>query len=84
MGKETPEGYAANNSRRGIASASQGAVLSPTAWLAFFDILLVALPTPEVKKDNIILPGLPGKLIYTHNPANMDDLITPSETLESL
>ena len=29
--------------------ARQGAVLSPTTWLAFFDILLVALSSPEVK-----------------------------------
>ena len=36
------------------------------------------------EKDNILLPGLPGKLIYTHNPAYMDDLITPSARLESL
>ena len=64
--------------------ACQGAVLSPTTWLAFFDILLVALSSPEVRKDNILLPGLSGTLIYTHNPAYMDDLITPSATLESL
>ena len=53
--------------------ASQGAVLSPTTWLAFFDILLVALSSPGVKKYSILLPGLPGKLIYTHNPVYMDD-----------
>ena len=62
--------------------ASQGAILSPATWLAFFDILLVALSSPG-KKDNI-LPGLPGKLIYTHNPAYVEDIITPSATLESL
>ena len=45
--------------------ASQGAELSPYNWLAFSDILLVALSSHEVKKDNILLPGLPGKLIYT-------------------
>ena len=28
--------------------------------------------------------GFPGKLIYTHDPAYMDDLITPSATLISL
>ena len=30
--------------------ASQGAVLSPTTWLAFFDITLVALSSPVAKK----------------------------------
>ena len=64
--------------------ASQGAVQSPTTWLAFFDILLVALSSPEVKKDNILLQRLPGKLVYIHDPAYMDDLITPSATPESL
>ena len=76
MGKETQPFKAERGAR-------QGAVLSPTTWL-FFDILLVALSSPEVQKDNILLPGLPGKLIYTHNPAYMDDLITPSAALESL
>ena len=28
---------------KAVSGASQGAVLSPTPWLAFFDILLVAL-----------------------------------------
>ena len=43
--------------------ARQGAVLSPTTWIAFFDILLVALSS--VKEQNILLPGLLGKL-FTH------------------
>ena len=55
---------------------------SPTTWLAFFDILLVALS--HIKEDNILLPGLPGKLILAYDPAYMDDLITPSATLELL
>ena len=51
---------------------------------AFFDILLVALSSPDVRKVDMLLQGMPGKLIYTHNPAYMDDLITPCATLESL
>ena len=64
--------------------ASQGAVRNPTTWLAFFDILLVALSFSDVKEDNLILPGLPEKLTYTHNPAYVDDSITQSVTIESL
>ena len=47
---------------KAIRGASQGAVLSPTTWLAFFDILLVGLS--HVKRNNILLTGLPGKLIF--------------------
>ena len=65
-----------------VRGASQGAVLSSITWLAFFDILLVALS--HVKEANILLPGLPGKLIFAHDPAYIDDLITPSATLELL
>ena len=65
-----------------VRGTSQGSVLSPTTWLAFFDILLVALS--HVKEDIILLPGLPEKLIFVHDPAYIDDLITQSATLELL
>ena len=65
-----------------MRGASQEAVLSPTTWLAFFDILLVALS--HVEEVNILLPGLPGEIIFAHYPAYMNDLITPSATLELL
>ena len=64
--------------------ASQGAVLSPTTWLAFFDILLVALSYVKVKENSILFSGLPGKPILAHDSAYMDDPITPSATLNSL
>ena len=38
----------------------------------------------DSKKQNILLPGLPGRLVCTHDPAHMNDLITPSATLEAL
>ena len=66
-----------------VRGASQEeAVLSPTIWLAFFDVLLVVLS--HVKEDNILLPWLPEKLIFAHDPVYMYDLITPSATLELL
>ena len=49
-----------SNSERG---ASQGTVLSPTAWIAFFDILLMV--QSSMKQQHILLPELPGKLAYT-------------------
>ena len=45
--------------------ASQGAVLSPTKWLAFFDILPVALSSPEVKKTTYYSQDSLANL-YTH------------------
>ena len=38
----------------------------------------------NVKEQKMLLQGLPGKLVYTHDPAYMDDLITPSGTQEAL
>ena len=55
--------------------ASQGAVLSPTTWLAFFDFRQVALSFPDVEKGDILLPGFPGKFIYTRDLAYKDELI---------
>ena len=57
-------------------------MLGPTVWLAYFDTLLEALS--HVKEDNILLPGLQGKLTFAHDPAYMNDLITLSATLELL
>ena len=74
--KELPQLFKAER------GASQGAVLSPTAWITFFDILLVALSS--VKEENILLPGLPGNLFYTHDRVYVDEQITPSATLEAL
>ena len=34
--------------------------------------------------DNIILLGLPGNLVFAHDPIYMGNLITTSATLESL
>ena len=56
---------------RAAREASQGAVLSPTTWLAFFNIQLVALSL--VKESNILFPGMQRKLIFAHDPAYMDD-----------
>ena len=37
-----------------------------------------------MKEQNILLPGQPGKFVYTNDPAYMDDLINPSVTLDAL
>ena len=67
---------------KAVRRVSQGGVRNSTTWLAFFDILLVA--SSHVKEGNILLPGLPGKLIFEHYPSYMDALITPSATIELL
>ena len=58
--------------------------VSPTTWLAFFDIILVVLSCFNIMNDNLLLSGLQENLAYALDPAYMDHVITPSASLESL
>ena len=50
------------------SATSHGAILTPTTGYEFFGILLVALSHTKAEENNILLPGLPMKLIFTHDP----------------
>ena len=82
IGIENIEDIAAPKSRKWSPISYSREKLQFTRDIKRPAILLVALS--DVKEDNFLLHGLPGKLILAHDPAYMDDLITPSATLELL
>ena len=61
----------------------QGTVLSPSTWIAFFDMLLCSLAA-ATSDDDLILPSSPSQLHSAKDPCYMDDLLTLAHSQATL